>query len=826
MLEPEVEMPTDPLNESVNEVEDLNKFTNLCAELECALASTYGSLDEVLALKDILLEQSLPCSLKVKLTLALGRLHRSMSDLGVPTGEVTRLVKLYAVPWENKSKALKKLHQDYESKQHQLEIALKRLEMVGVQSLRMEKERRILNWEKLFAKQVGSRGHGQRWRFLIHQFKAKLQRGDNLAEMYAIGSDDEEDDSEINGIQKGRGMPLTGTFRERMAIFDDFPESKSNRGSNTENNMPEEIDNAHSVIEEESETSIALALSDKTSVVSNEEETLSQSSSQVPKKVRFDDTNIKEEKDTNTLVSNSERVIVASKRSVETVDKKCWTHEPDIEDMFHIRIYKTVCTTVPAPWCMLSFDKEVRKSAPFKIKEAKIEPEEAKIVKRQIKKLVPTASKNKKATDKGDKDSGINMEPEFQEFIFKLPSDFDSRNPDEVFLKMSVHHENKKTMVAMITLKLSDLMLVEDPGTVSGLKGIKPQPTAYELKSAVNNSTLIFNKPCGEIELMCFYSRVFLPKVVSRGTETLSIEELTDRIIDMRKKEFAKRLKSAGTSMTEKPIYTEDQMKITKDQLKSKLQELKEEYEERLGLMISELNKENTDDIREFVNTATSPLFMWSSSGNENDANNDAKNDAFVDSTIDFPKAVKEPVKEPAPKSPKAPKKKLRQKTEPVWGENLPTDFYERMEMFQDASQKYHQQLKEKFYEQTNKEIEQQLASQNRLDKSSNSQDKIPDDICLPALFMPPKTKNIYSSKARSYFHAFGSQEYRITQPPSIFQLPRLKTTENNSGIIGLQDSLSKDQLTTNDLDDIPNDQSDAISLASTAIEICDTDKI
>lgn len=44
--------------------------------------------------------------------------------------ELVRLVRLFSTPWEEKSAALKKLHEDYESKQRQLNIAIKRLQLV------------------------------------------------------------------------------------------------------------------------------------------------------------------------------------------------------------------------------------------------------------------------------------------------------------------------------------------------------------------------------------------------------------------------------------------------------------------------------------------------------------------------------------------------------------------------------------------------------------------------------------------------------------------------------------------------------------------------
>ena len=48
----------------------------------------------------------------------------------MPVNELVRLVRLYSTPWEEKSTALMKLHEDYEAKKTQLHIALKRLEMI------------------------------------------------------------------------------------------------------------------------------------------------------------------------------------------------------------------------------------------------------------------------------------------------------------------------------------------------------------------------------------------------------------------------------------------------------------------------------------------------------------------------------------------------------------------------------------------------------------------------------------------------------------------------------------------------------------------------
>lgn len=121
-----------------------------------------------------------------------------MSDLQNPSNELIRMVRLYSTPWEEKSAALKKLHEDYNSKKEQLNIAIKKLqlidahvssrhvmvqieliviEFVSFQSKRIEKERRVMNWEKLFCRLTAKVGHGRRWKFHIDAFKRHANAG-------------------------------------------------------------------------------------------------------------------------------------------------------------------------------------------------------------------------------------------------------------------------------------------------------------------------------------------------------------------------------------------------------------------------------------------------------------------------------------------------------------------------------------------------------------------------------------------------------------------------------------------------------------------------
>ncbi|ESP03993.1 hypothetical protein LOTGIDRAFT_156597 [Lottia gigantea] len=114
-------------------------------------------------------------------------------------------------------------------------------------------------------------------------------------------------------------------------------------------------------------------------------------------------------------------------------------------------------------------------------------------------------------------------------------------------------------------------------------------------------------------------------------------------------------------------------------------------------------------------------------------------------------------------------------KPNPKWGENLPQDFFERLKLFEEESRLRKQELNEKTLEEIKHNLEQKLAGQHKLSKREEQMYDALKDVSLPALFMPYKTGNVYNPRAHQYFHPTGSQDMRLTQPPSVFQLPPLK---------------------------------------------------
>ena len=129
-----------------------------------------------------------------------------------------------------------------------------------------------------------------------------------------------------------------------------------------------------------------------------------------------------------------------------------------------------------------------------------------------------------------------------------------------------------------------------------------------------------------------------------------------------------------------------------------------------------------------------------------------------------------------------------------MWGKDLPDDvfirvffieikrnnfnfkikFFERLKLFSDKSSAHHKEIIDKYMNEEAYIREQQMAVQHRLDNQTDGANKL-DDFCLPAVFMPYKSpNNVFNPRAHRYFHPTGSNDVRLTQPPTVFQLPPL----------------------------------------------------
>ncbi|XP_043561999.1 uncharacterized protein LOC122557884 isoform X3 [Chiloscyllium plagiosum] len=169
----ETEKPAEEKDARPIEAKDYTLFETLCDTVLSSLALLQNSITELLDFKDQLMNHALPTSLLAHLVIITGRLFRSVSDMYTPTTELVRLVRFYATPWEQKKEILNLLYADHERKKHQLDVAVRRLQLLDGHARWIARERQILNWEKLFGKLMTAKTHGRRWKFRVEYLKRK-----------------------------------------------------------------------------------------------------------------------------------------------------------------------------------------------------------------------------------------------------------------------------------------------------------------------------------------------------------------------------------------------------------------------------------------------------------------------------------------------------------------------------------------------------------------------------------------------------------------------------------------------------------------------------
>lgn len=412
--------------------EDQQKFNKLCDGVQNCLALFQASLSELIAVKDELLKHALPPSLLLKIVLVTGKLFRSSSDLSVPITELLRMVKLYSTPWETKSASLKKLHDDYENKQRQLNVALQKLVLVGIQSERLAQERKVLNWEKLFSKMMTSKAHGYRWKFLIESFKEKVKTG----EVYVAGTSTDEEaerekqknERELEHIRR-RNMSrdttakrilresvgeASGDIPPAVVDKDQDPFSGEDQGSDAELSVlqgsptPKQRGKSSPTSEK---GAARLPLSEKpdsqktprprikfvgaSSDEDSQEEQMQQGRKQSAPKfldkpvkikskavfadesyavrplaptVRFFQYKDEDEAEESEKEYGDQKPVIPVPAVVK-IDKECWTHEPEYDKYLHVRIYKPVCKKAPTPFCSVAFHGQLLKTEVFEEEE-------------------------------------------------------------------------------------------------------------------------------------------------------------------------------------------------------------------------------------------------------------------------------------------------------------------------------------------------------------------------------------------------------------------------------------------------------------------------
>ncbi|CAH1250888.1 Hypp8931 [Branchiostoma lanceolatum] len=762
--------------ERARQLEEQNKFDALCDGILSAVALLSSSLQEVIDLKDELLEHSLPPNVLVRLAIVSGKIFRSATDLNVPVTELVRLVRVYSEPWDEKSEALKKLHADYESKKRQLNIAIKRLQLVDAHSKRLAREKRIMNWEKLFAKLTSSKGHGRRWKFLIDSFKKKAQMGAEHLLAYASSVEDEyESDDDFTQPDHPQFAVVSPSTEgpEKATSPSDFesePEPESEPESGSENDLPR----ADSELESET---------------GSEHEGKRRGS-----RVRFGGA---------STVGAPELVV-----KPPSEDRAVWTHEPEYDRFLNVRVYKPVGMQDTELTCVLTMGDQVFKTGVLDAPSpppAEPKPETPEKPKKGSLIGKGGVKRRKSVTVKEPHEETPKEDDRFEEFVFSVPD----KLAEMQGLKVAVNSQDE--MAAMATIEAEDLTSLELP--VKSLPDENAEfdanlkstdPTMFPLYATKSSKHGIY----GNLPLKLYWTQQERPRTFERDTETVTlmelIKELTgvdlsqhpkEEIVAMLEREYEDRATSAMSFEEEKEdMVPKAELESLMEQHNAQLMQIQDEYEKRLN--------ELAENLEEMQERAPPPLanmehamVQYSPQGTPVHPRSPVSRAQTRDitrspnipqvpqtsreSSAQAPKpppaTAYDGMYQPQPPPHTAPRAKRKTIQAPQPNAKLPKDFLERLK-FQTAESIRRQA---ELYDKTRRMVEEkylrQMEGQHRMTNPEPLEQQL-EDVCLPAVFMPTKTGHIYNPRAYQYFHPNGlsGDIARLTQPPSVFQLPPL----------------------------------------------------
>nr|XP_011449443.2 titin isoform X3 [Crassostrea gigas] len=869
-----------------------NKFDNLCDGVTNTMAYVHGAMQELLNMKDEMLKHSLPPTLLIKLATVTGKVFRSVSDLNMPVNELVRLVRVYSTPWEEKSAALKKLHEDYENKQRQLNIAVKRLQLVDAHSKRIAREKRIMNWEKLFAKIMSNRGHGRRWKFLIETIKQKAKLGLEHVQEYTRAleeSSDEEEDEE-----------------------DDMPMTIKRPGEDSD-----KLSDLEEGEEDDEKTSTGKDSSDDTEKSDKEEDSTRVGS---PKKVRF---------------ASPEEPPVPVQVKPPTSDVEVWTGEQEYDHFLYCRVYQPTKVEEQELKCIITLGEQIKKTKridaerPVSQPQPEKEKEETKPKGRGLIGMRAKPAEDKMAQFKKEAEqrkAEQEAKTRYQEIFFEIPEYFGNdslwrkgKESEPKSLKLSVHKGPTEDMFAMATIDLDDIFDQEmkvvylpephgdddvppPPGerekTEEGVTLTKPTTPKTENGAPVEKHEILkkveplhfpifalnpkktdnVHEPCGNVPVVFYMAKRAKPKLWNRNNGTVPFNDLVLDIagIDLqtwRKEDMFKETESRAASAMEwqpevqvkvvekevikevivqaepkiievmktppppppespkedegeQPVTVETIPKVEYDKLINKhseeLQLVQAEYEKRLQELLENLQQMQQTQLEQkellmqqqqqqqsrpplvHQRPVSSSSKRSSPGGGRVSAAPPKTPSQLQPSTMVSPSLGVSQEIAMLPKTPQTydtltpvgyesrtenqslahsmPEASFTRKNMkvlrpiPTMGSDVPEDFLTRLAWFEETSKKHQQENQERTMRTIQEELEKKLAGQNKLSRRDEGLYDAMKDVSLPALFMPTENKKaaIYNPRAHQYFHPTGSSDLRLSQPPSVFQLPPL----------------------------------------------------
>ena len=755
-----------------------NKFDILCNSIVSQRIVWDRCLNTTLGLKNEMAKHNIPPALLLKLTVTHSELYRSQADLLAPVSELVRLVSVYKQSLEEKSIALKRIDEENERRKVELDIAVKKLEQTYSYEKQWRRDHTLNNWERLFCKAALSRTHGRRWKFVISKVKQRAALGLSVFNpMIECTSDEEEFTAGIVAPRFTYGSTTNST----VALT-----KRSGFTSHYTTSVPPSTvaTTKQSSGVQSSLMSSSLKL-DTSGDTDDEEDT--QSTEPMPAKLTKSPTPHKTPS-------------VQRKRIFQTKDSSVSTEDIEHDKLLKIQVYN------PIGFKLAHIDISCKLSMMNQTKVTELLDTTDEASYQEITFLFEGEKYKKLGYNRGTS-IGALMEEEISEQ-----------------LEVTVHHGDERKIFALSTIPIEDLS-DSQPEVRDNINQEDVVPKPFPIFSLEGDVTA----PCGYLPIFCVWQLIVRRKKMDAGTTTDELlfddeedEEMAEEELPLSKasptspalsrKSVSVKIptpKPPSEPTTPEPTPVDCQTdklrrspsvnrditeQMVDEIVKGKAQEmalshaqeierLQFEYELRINGMAKALEimkLEQEESSLEYIQT---PISMISSPSPARRPISSGVALRDIREGIDVPVIS---IKQRASASATVADNKKRRK---LVGGNLLEDgrelksanFFERMEHFTQSAMIRQRELIQRVRDEVRSHAEGAMATQNRLSCRTDSADsginEATQDLSLPAIFMPSKTGVVYSSKAGKYFHPTGSRDPRLSQAPSVFQLPRMQQT-------------------------------------------------
>ncbi|CAF0888724.1 unnamed protein product [Rotaria sordida] len=737
----EIECNDDGSLEEVSKITtDTNRFRILCDNVQNCFFHMDNSMFELLGLKDKLLRQSIPLNVSLHITLVLSRFYRAYSQTQIPIYELIRLVQLYSESFDMKCIPFKRLYDSNEINKRLLKIAFQRLTSMENNTKKYEEQKSINNWEKMYIHLVLPRSNIRKWKFRIKIFREKANLGyehviEWLHQKIPRSSSEISSNSQISDDQN-----TTDEISHIQKLPTDYGSDDYEIGSNNNNNN------------------------------NNEDNPLNNTSNQ----------ELHQTEQKPTVTTND----IEIQAQPDLDDQQTSTEDILSTKSLIMRIYRPIGILKTKFQCIIYAHGQIYKSNVFKFNKSNVSiNENKKTVSRTIKSINSrTIKRSEVLTILNDNDINTIDREQNDEILIPMPNVFKRRSlfqtaidPDAI--KIDIFGDEK--FCGSLILSSEDLHMLNLPNLYnsisSSLIAIDDNVSKTSLEKHQFNFDDISNKlyqswisrtphlfsiynnkheSIGKLPLIMFWYNQIEQTHATKCTMTIpmEIEKPISKIIPIQENEINEELISSIIDENNKSIDFElinDHIETLKQSYENEIAKLHEDYQAEIYRLINILNE---------ISSKQSNQMIEISQSNENQAEM-IQQDPL---NINIRQRLRQNTRS---------KVVMEHQPSPVYGKDLPKNFLDRYHMYLQRSITHRQQLIAKVEQETALANERQMEIQHRLHKSKEN-NECDDDLCLPAVFMPFRSGNVFNPRAYQFFHSIGSTNPRLTQPPSILKLP------------------------------------------------------